>query len=165
MSSAAAPAFDPKTTHVITLESDPTSSISKFSIHDADGNTLWSGITLNGPCETQFGTWSGMSLKSLSTIVQKLYLVEKIKADRIEKNAIHLSLSIDAQYELPLDTERYKLTDHSELNVLLWREEIEGNEQEKENAGISTGTGRRPVCGIRLGEGEATGLVERAHRA
>jgi hypothetical protein len=105
------------------------------------------------------GVWSGIPLKSISAIVQKLYLVEKIEADRIDKNAIHFSLNIDAEYDLPLETERYKLTDHSELKVLLWREEAEGNEQEEENAGSSTSTGRRPVCGVRLGQGEAPGLV------
>ena len=50
-----------KTTHIITLESEGESSIGKFNIQDANGNTLWSGITLYGPLETQLGNWAGLS--------------------------------------------------------------------------------------------------------
>jgi hypothetical protein len=153
-----------KTTHIITLESDGESSISKFNIHDADGNILWSGITLYGPFETKPGFWSGLSLKSLSAIIQKLWLVDKIEAGKIEENAIRFSLNMDAQYELPLDTEKYVVSDHSELSVMLWRSETL-NDQEEENTGISTGACRRPVRSVRLGEGEAPRMVGRARGA
>src|SRR3954451_4013752 len=133
-----------KITHIVTLESEGESSINKFTIQDADGNILWSGITLYGPYETQPGDWSELSLKSLSAIVQKLWLIDKITADTIERKAVQLSLKIDAEYELPLDTEKYPLTDYSELSVMLWRneaveakEETKGNEQKETNTRIS----------------------------
>jgi len=159
MFSAAAPAPHRKTTYIVTVESEPSSTINKFSIHDGECTALWSGIVLNDPYEPKLGGWSGMPLKSISEIVQKLYLVEKIKADKIEKNAIHLSLKIDAQYKLPLETEPYKLTDHSELNVLLWREEIEGNGQKKTYSGVSAGPSRTPVYSIRLGQRETESMA------
>jgi hypothetical protein len=109
-------------------------------------------VTLYGPYESRLGAWSGIPLKSISAIIQKLYLVEKLKADKIAKNAIHFSLNIDARYEPPLDTERYTLTDHSELNVLLWRKETEGNEQEKTHTGVGSIKGRATVESIRLGQ-------------
>lgn len=147
------------TTYVVTVESDPSSTINTFSIHDGEGTALWSGITLDGPYETRLGAWSGFPLKSISAIVQKLYLVEKIKANKIEENAIHFSLNIDAQYELPLDSGRYKLTDHSELRVLLWREETESNDQEKTYSRVSAGPSRAPVNSVRLGQREAQGMA------
>jgi hypothetical protein len=155
-----------KTTHIITLESEGDSSIAKFNIQDAYGNTLWSGITLYGPYETHLGNWSGLPLKSLSSIVQKLWLVEKIKADRIVgKNAIHFSLNIDAQYKLPLDTDKHELSDHSELSVMLWREqeakeETQGNDQKETHSGRSQAASWTTVDGLCLGQGKTAGMVE-----
>lgn len=154
-----------KTTHIITLESEGE-SIGKFNIQDAYGNTLWSGITLYGPYETHLGNWSGLPLKSLSSIVQKLWLIEKIKADRIEKNAIHFSLNIDAQYNLPLDTDKHELSDHSELSVMLWRnqaeakEETQGNDQKETHIGRSQAASWTTADSLCLGQGETAGMVE-----
>lgn len=148
-----------KTTHIVTFESDPETSISKFHIHDANGNAVWSGITLYGPLETRTGSWSGLPLKSLSAIVQKLWLIDKIRTEQIEKDAIHLSLNIDAQYELPLDTDKHRLTDHSELHVMLWRNEVEDNEQEKADDRIGPFKGRTAPQSVWLGQNPPACLV------
>ena len=158
----AAKAAKSKTTHTVTFESDPETSISKFHIHDANGNAVWSGITLYGPLETRTGRWSGLSLKSLSAIVQKLWLIDKIRADRIEKEAIHLSLKIDAQYELPLDTDQYSLTDHSELHVMLWRNEVEENEPKEADSRVGPIQGRTTADSLWMGQNPSAHLVERA---
>ena len=157
--STAAKAAKSKTTHTVTFESDPETSISQFHIHDANGNAAWSGIALYGPLETRTGRWSGLSLKSLSAIIQKLWLIDKINADRIEKDAVHLSLNIDAQYELPLDTDKYRLTDHSELHVMVWRNEVEDNEQKDGNSRISPATGRTTADSVWMGQNPPAHLV------
>ncbi len=154
-----------KTTHVITLESEGESSFSKFTIQDGNGNLLWSGITLYGPFETRLGSWSGLPLKSLSSIVQKLWLIDKIKADRIEKNAIHFSLNIDAQYKLPLDTDKHELSDHSELSVMLWRNQAEAKEETKGNEQKETNTGIRAAAGRATVESGGLGSHSSAHMA
>lgn len=154
----AAKAAKSKTTHiVVTFESDPETSISKFHIQDANGNAVWSGITLYGPLETRTGCWSGLSLKSLSAIVQKLWLIDKIRTEQIEKDAIHLSLKIDAQYELPLDTDKYRLTDYSELHVMLWRNE--DNDEKEADARIGPIQGRTTAESVWLGQNPPTCLV------
>ncbi len=143
----------PSPTHSVTVNSDCESSLNRFSIHNAAGDALWSGIMFSGPYQESAGDFDAALYEAW--LATHLHIREIL-----ETRAIKVSLKIEAEWVLHGGQHDHSIKEHSATTIMLWR-----NGEKETHSGIGTGTSRATPQSARLGQGSPSCLVGRAQTA